>query len=214
MTLANIQEGIIIFLILLASLSIHEWAHAFVAHKMGDYTPKMQGRVTLNPAAHIDIIGTIILPLFMILFLQGFAIFGWGKPVLTNPHNYKRPKLGDCLVSLAGPAANLSIALLASLAGGLLTRVAPTLAGLFEIVIWINIVLAIFNLIPIPPLDGSHVLKHIVGMKEETYMQFSRWGFLILIILINLAPFQKAFLFLVSSTYFLTRMAGGMPLIG
>jgi Zn-dependent protease len=187
------KQGLTLYLILLASLSVHEWAHAFVADKLGDHTPRSQGRVTFNPIAHIDPIGTVFIPLFMILFSPGFAIIGWGKPVMVNPLNFRNRVRDDILVSMAGPASNVVICLLMVFIGGVLLKFMPAIAGLLGQVILLNCVLIIFNMIPIPPLDGSHLLKHAVGMRDETYLNFARWGFLILIILINIPAFRQVF---------------------
>ena len=187
------KQGIALYLILLASLSVHEWAHAIVADRLGDHTPRSQGRVTFNPIAHIDPVGTVIIPLFMILFSPGFAIIGWGKPVMVNPLNFRNRVRDDILVSMAGPASNVVICLLMVFIGGVLLKFIPAIAGLLGQVILLNCVLIIFNMIPIPPLDGSHLLKHAVGMRDETYLNFARWGFLILIILINIPAFRQVF---------------------
>jgi Zn-dependent protease len=187
------KQGLTLYLILLASLSVHEWAHAFVADKLGDHTPRSQGRVTFNPIAHIDPIGTVFIPLFMILFSPGFAIIGWGKPVMVNPLNFRNRVRDDILVSMAGPASNVVICLLMVFIGGVLLKFMPAIAGLLGQVILLNCVLIIFNMIPIPPLDGSHLLKHAVGMRDETYLNFARWGFLILIILVNIPAFRQVF---------------------
>jgi len=187
------KQGIALYLILLASLSVHEWAHAIVADRLGDHTPRSQGRVTFNPIAHIDPIGTVFIPLFMILFSPGFAIIGWGKPVMVNPLNFRNRVRDDILVSMAGPASNVVICLLMVFIGGVLLKFVPAIAGLLGQVILLNCVLIIFNMIPIPPLDGSHLLKHAVGMRDETYFNFARWGFLILIVLINIPAFRQVF---------------------
>lgn len=187
------KQGLALYLILLASLSVHEWAHAIVADKLGDHTPRSQGRVTFNPIAHIDPIGTVFIPLFMILFSPGFAIIGWGKPVMVNPLNFRNRVRDDILVSMAGPASNVVICLLMVFIGGVLLKFVPAIAGLLGQVILLNCVLIIFNMIPIPPLDGSHLLKHAVGMRDETYLNYARWGFLILIILINIPAFRQVF---------------------
>ena len=187
------KQGLVLYLILLASLSVHEWAHAIVADKLGDHTPRSQGRVTFNPIAHIDPIGTVILPLFMILFSPGFAIFGWGKPVMVNPLNFRNRVRDDILVSMAGPASNVVICLIMVFIGGVVIKFVPAIAGLLGQIILLNCVLIIFNMIPIPPLDGSHLLKHAVGMRDETYLNFARWGFLILIVLINIPAFRQVF---------------------
>ena len=190
----DLQQGLVLYLILLASLSVHEWAHAIVADRLGDHTPRSQGRVTLNPVAHIDPIGTVLLPLMMILFPLGFALFGWGKPVQVNPRNFSKPVRDDLLVSMAGPASNLSICLLVSVIGGIALNIVTQqeqLVELLRMVLFINVLLTVFNLIPIPPLDGSHVLKHAIGMSDETYYNFARWGFLIILVGINLGPFRS-----------------------
>ena len=109
------EEKIILFLVLLASLSVHEWAHAITADKLGDPLPRSEGRVTLDPRAHIDPIGTILLPLIMIFASPGFAIFGWGKPVRISLPNPKTRKRDDVLITIAGPLSNLLIALIATL---------------------------------------------------------------------------------------------------
>lgn len=184
----DLQQGIILYLILLGSLSVHEWAHAYVADKLGDNTPRSQGRITFNPVTHIDPIGTVLIPLFMIFFSPGFAIFGWGKPVMVNPRNFSNWKRDDILVSMAGPASNLVICLIVAILGGILMRFEPQFEGLIIQVLMINCILIIFNLLPIPPLDGSHVMKHLVGMSEETYARIAMWGILILLVVINFQP--------------------------
>jgi len=184
----DLKQGIILYLILLGSLSVHEWAHAYVADKLGDNTPRSQGRITFNPVAHIDPIGTVLIPLFMIFFSPGFAIFGWGKPVMVNPRNFSNWKRDDILVSMAGPASNLVICFIVAILGGILMRFEPQFEGLIIQVLMINSILIIFNLLPIPPLDGSHVMKHLVGMSEETYARIAMWGILILLVVINFQP--------------------------
>ena len=193
MDIEHLRQGLIMYLILVASLSVHEWAHAITADRLGDYTPRSQGRVTLNPIAHIDPIGTVLIPLMMILYSPGFALIGWGKPVMINPRNFRQPVRDDLLVTMAGPGSNLVICFITTIVGALILRLVPDLAGLVVQVITINCVLIVFNLIPIPPLDGSHVLKHAIGMREETYIQLSRWGFIILIVLINIPQFRYVF---------------------
>jgi Zn-dependent protease len=184
----ELQQGLILYLILVGSLSVHEWAHAYVADKLGDNTPRSQGRITLNPMAHIDPIGTVLIPLFMIFMSPGFAIFGWGKPVMVNPRNFARWKRDDILVSMAGPASNLVICLIVAIIGGIAMRFVPNISALVVQVLLINSILIIFNLLPIPPLDGSHVMKHLVGMSEETYARIAMWGILILLVVINFPP--------------------------
>jgi Zn-dependent protease len=194
---ATLAEKFALFLVLLGSLSIHEWAHAWVADKLGDPTPRAMGRVTLNPLAHIDLLGTVIIPLTMILLAPGFAILGWGKPVIIDPRNFKKPIRDDILTSLAGPASNLLLALGAAIIFGAWVGIthdgvmAEKIVKIGFNIIFLNALLCVFNLIPIPPLDGSHVLRHLVKMSDLTFIQFAQWGSLILIILINLDPFQE-----------------------
>jgi len=188
------EEKIILFLVLLGSLSVHEWAHAVTADKLGDPLPRAEGRVTLDPRAHIDPIGTILLPLIMIFASTGFAIFGWGKPVRISLPNPKTRKRDDVLITIAGPLSNLLIALVATLFFSIWISlgfpVSDSGLDLFKIIVLLNCVLFIFNLIPIPPLDGSHILKNAINMKDQTYYNLSKYGFIILLVLINLPPFQ------------------------
>ena len=188
------EEKVILFILLLSSISIHEWAHAWVADKLGDPLPRQQGRVTLDPRSHIDPIGTLLIPFIMIFASPGFAIIGWGKPVQISLPNPETKKRDDILITIAGPLSNLSIAFICSLSFGLFYRFVPlgesALLLLYQIVS-LNAVLFLFNLLPVPPLDGSHILKNMVNMKDETFLQFSKYGFFILIILINIPNFQK-----------------------
>jgi Zn-dependent protease len=188
------EEKVILFILLLSSISIHEWAHAWVADKLGDPLPRQQGRVTLDPRSHIDPIGTLLIPFIMIFASPGFAIIGWGKPVQISLPNRETKKRDDILITLAGPLSNLSIAFICSLSFGLFNRLVPlgesALLLLIQI-ISLNAVLFLFNLLPVPPLDGSHILKNMVNMKDETFLKFSKYGFFILIILINIPNFQK-----------------------
>ena len=188
------EQKIILFLLLVVCITIHEWAHAWVADKLGDPLPRQQGRVTLDPRSHIDPIGTLLIPLIMIFASPGFAIIGWGKPVQISLPNRETKKRDDILITIAGPLSNLSIAFICSLSFGLFYRFVPlgesALPLLYQIVS-LNAVLFLFNLLPIPPLDGSHILKNMVNMKDETFLKFSKYGFFILIILINIPFFQK-----------------------
>lgn len=149
---------IITLTILLFSVIIHEVAHGYVANVLGDPTAKLQGRLTLNPIKHIDPIGSIVVPI--VTSLAGFT-FGWAKPVEYNPYNLRNKRTGELLIALAGPGSNLVIAIIFSL---ILRIIVPNIAnynasiGIFTYIIVINLVLAIFNLIPLPPLDGSKIL--------------------------------------------------------
>jgi len=157
---------------LLLALSLHEAAHAYVAYYLGDRTAKDEGRLTLNPFAHLDIFGTLCLIFFK---------FGWGKPVPVNPRNFINPSIGNFLVAIAGPLTNIVLAIL--LAG--IIRLIPQGSIAFAIIdaiVYINILLAFFNLIPIPPLDGSKILG--LFMSEHAYYELERFGPFILIAVI------------------------------
>ncbi|MFI5356500.1 MAG: site-2 protease family protein [Opitutales bacterium] len=184
--LANLREGLILYLVLVVSLSIHEWAHAFVANKLGDHTPAALGRVTLNPVAHMDLFGTVIFPLACIFLFPGGILFGWGKPVMINPSNFANRKRGEVLTTMAGPAANLGLALLAAVLGGLALKADPRTFELFRLMLTLNVVLAVFNLLPIPPLDGGTLMKHAIGMSDELYLRIAQWSWLVLLVAINL----------------------------
>ena len=165
---------------LIIAMVIHEYAHAQVAVWLGDFTPRMMGRLTLNPKAHIDPLG--MLALFLVHF-------GWAKPVMINPHNFKQPRRDDILVSLAGPGANLLMAFLALVALVFLSRVGVHITEgiywVFMLIVEYNIGFAIFNLLPLPPLDGSHVLKQL--LPRDLAYQFAsleRYSLLILILLL------------------------------
>jgi Zn-dependent protease len=209
----TLRSGLIFYIVLIASLCIHEWAHAITAHKLGDDTPERDGRVTLNPIAHMDLLGSVIFPLLCIFVLPGGLLFGWGKPVMINVSNFKNRKRDEILTTLAGPGSNLALALLSALVGGVLFRFEPRTAELFVQLIGINVLLAVFNLIPLPPLDGGRVMRHIAGMTEETFHNIARWSFLIILIAINIPAFRMvlgAVMGLVAAPYlFLYRLIAG-----
>jgi Zn-dependent protease len=188
------SEKFVLFLVLLASISIHEWAHAVTADRLGDPLPRSQGRVTLDPRSHIDLIGTIVLPMVMIFASPGFAVFGWGKPVQVSLPNLKFRKRDDILITLAGPVSNLAIALITVLLFsifGLFFQIPKSFFSVLFIAVNLNCLLFLFNLIPIPPLDGSHLLKNAINMKAVTFNKLSKYGFFILLILINLPIFNQ-----------------------
>ncbi len=178
------DSGPIVFLIVFISLilvvSIHEFAHAFVANKLGDPTPKLQGRLTLNPLAHLDLFGTIL------LLLVGF---GWGKPVMFDPYNLRNPRRDAALISLAGPTSNLLFAILAAIIYRIALVFISPAAILFNIlffIIYFNLLLAFFNLIPIHPLDGGKIFTGFLPASEarEADIFLRRYGLIILIFLI------------------------------
>lgn len=170
----------IIAVVLILSLSVHEFFHAFVADKLGDPTPRSQGRVTLNPVAHLDPMGTLA------LFLVGF---GWGKPVMFNPYHLKNPLRDTALIALAGPASNLLIAFGFGLLYkfGLFSAFNPVMVSVVVTqVVSLNVMLAIFNLVPVFPLDGEKILRALLPKKigYEYAIIMQRYGMLILLALI------------------------------
>ena len=183
---------------LLVAITIHEFSHAYTAYLYGDSTAKSMGRLTLNPIAHLDLTGTIFLLL---------AGFGWGKPVMVNPHNFANPKLDNLTVSLAGPMSNIFLAI----ALGLLYRFInlPTIAEQFIfLIIFFNLALMIFNLIPIPPLDGSKILA--LFTSEETYLYLQQLGIPLLFGLIIFSSFVPIIPLLMTKTVtlFFTLITG------
>lgn len=196
---AELRNGLILYIILVASLCVHEWAHAITADKLGDDTPRHEGRVTLNPFVHMDLLGTVIFPLFCIFFLKGSFFFGWAKPVMINLGSFRNRQRDHILVTLAGPVSNVGLALLAAIVGGLAFGLDPQIVELFVKVIIVNITLAVFNMLPLPPLDGSHIMRYLVGMSEELYFRIAQWSFLILIVLINIPQFKMGMGILISN---------------
>lgn len=178
-------------LIFFSAVVIHECSHAFVAYKLGDSTAKRMGRLTLNPIAHIDPFGTVVLPILLIL-MKAPVLFGWAKPVPINFASLHNPKRDMIWVGLAGPASNLLFALIASLLLKAGLKNIPVAAFILESMMVLNVVLAVFNLIPLPPLDGSRVLVGLLPMRFAMFViQLERYGFLILFALLYLGLFNK-----------------------
>jgi len=173
------MSNIAFFIFLIFGAVIHEYAHGWTADQLGDPTARNAGRLTLNPLSHIDLFGTIILPILMILSFG--SAFGYAKPVPYNPYNLKNQKRDPVLIGLAGPFSNLLLAFILSL----LIRLVPAneFTFILSIGVYANILLAIFNLVPIPPLDGSKLLLSL--LPESNFKQnLERYGFLILIFFI------------------------------
>ena len=189
--LTIVQKIAVWILPVIFAITVHETAHGWVAKKYGDNTASMQGRLTLNPIKHIDWLGTIIIPGLLLLTGTGF-IFGWAKPVPVDARNFKNPRHDMAIVALAGPVSNLLMALTWSL----IARIGITIGTSAENIslpliytgiagISINLVLALINLLPIPPLDGSRVLTGILPSRLAwQYNQLERYGFIILLILL------------------------------
>ncbi len=154
----------------------HEFAHAFVADRLGDDTPRLEGRVTLNPLAHVDWMGTVFVPLLSSLF--GGVFFGWGRAVNTNPSKLRGGANGLLAVALAGPASNVAFALLLAA----MAAVWPFGEGILFRAAFISLFLALFNMIPIPPLDGSKILI-AARIPVAAYVELARFGFILLLVL-------------------------------
>jgi len=192
--------------VIIFSAIVHEYAHGWVADYLGDPTARYAGRLTLNPRAHIDPIGSILLPILLIP--TGF-LFAYAKPVPYNPYNLKNQKWGPVYVAIAGPLSNFALAFLF----GLLIKLSllpPEMLGFIAIIVWANILLGVFNLIPIPPLDGSKLLYAILPDSQfKLKMQLERYGFMILLAFIFLGGFSFFFPIM---KYLLVFFTGGASL--
>ena len=210
-----IINGLLGYVCLLIVLTFHEFAHAWTAWKFGDDTARLQGRVSLNPIVHMDKVGTVILPLLVVLLqaadsrLAGFII-GWGKPVPVNPYNLRHRRWQDTIVALAGPAMNIVVAGAAVvLARGFQLAHVGAFADVAQMLAVISLLLCFFNLLPVPPLDGSHLLKNLIGMSDELYIRISRFGLLIVILLLQIPIVRAGIWFATSYTFVLMgRIAG------
>ena len=209
-------DGIFYVVVLIMSIVIHEFAHGYSAYLLGDDTARLQGRLTLNPLKHLDPFGSVILPLLLIISNAGFVI-GWAKPVPYNPNNLKKGKWSNVMVAFAGIAANLLIAIIF----GLLIRFAPSLGlpiydqfsvqafyKICSMIVLMNLVLALFNIIPIPPLDGSKIIFSFIPPQFRYIENFlEKWGmFFLLFFIIFLWSYVSPLIYIAFS--FLT----GMPI--
>jgi len=211
-----IINGLLGYVCLLIVLTFHEFAHAWTAWKFGDDTARLQGRVSLNPIVHMDRVGTVMLPLLVVLLqaadsrLAGFII-GWGKPVPVNPYNLRHRRWQDTLVALAGPAMNVVVAGVAvGLARGFQIAHIGAFAEVAQMLAVISLLLCFFNLLPVPPLDGSHLFKNLIGMSDELYMRISRFGLLIVILLLQIPIVRAGLWFATSYTFVLMRRMAGL----
>ena len=201
--LENMRWAALLFISLVISISLHEFGHAWAADKCGDPLPRRMGRVTLNPLAHADRAGTLIIPALMIFvpaLMGGLPqfIFGWGKPVLVSLPNRESRMKDDILTTLAGPAMNLILAVIGAILLGVSAGVFGTAntapVTFFVMFIPLNLALMIFNLMPIPPLDGSRLMFYATKMKEETYYKIAANAWWILLALILLPSPGNSFL--------------------
>jgi Zn-dependent protease len=174
-------------IVLVFSAIAHEYMHGWMAHRLGDDTAKNAGRLTLNPLAHLEWFGSFFLPVIMIISGLPF-VFGWAKPVPYNPYNLRDKKWGDAKVALAGPAANLIIALCFGLFLRFMPAVSVAFTGFIGLIVYINLILMVFNLVPIPPLDGSKILATFLPAPVRAkYLGSERTGFILIILLVMLA---------------------------
>jgi Zn-dependent protease len=198
--LSTIQKVAVMAAPMVFAIVLHEVAHGWVAHRLGDPTAKMMGRLTLNPISHIDLFGTVLMPLMLFFLTDGRMLFGYAKPVPIDPRYFKDPKKGMAMSALAGPATNIIVAVLCSvLLRGVLANIegkvpepgwsyiAVPLSLMLGYGVVINVVLAVLNMIPIPPLDGSRVVYWLLPARQaQAYYRLEPYGTIILMVLIML----------------------------
>jgi len=206
----NIGELVIYMVVLLFAISAHECAHAWMSYKFGDDTARLLGRITLNPAKHTDPIGTLLIPIVSYISAQmgggGFMLIGWGKPTPVNPLRWRNKDVANVMVSLAGIMANLTIAICSLVVikvaqysgffaeGGALGGVAEPVGVFLSNMLFMNVSLAFFNLLPFPPLDGSKVLYTFLPASMQPALEvLERFGFLILLLVVNLGVTRVLF---------------------
>lgn len=188
----QLRAAILSLIAFIVSVTVHEFGHAWMANRLGDDLPRSQGRLTLSPLAHIDLFGTILMPLVGALAPAGFPLLAWGKPVMTNPGQYTKrlsPRLGDLLVSLMGPLMNLLLAAVASLAllgaGRIGILTAERAEATVDYFLVLNLRLMFFNLLPIPPLDGAALVAGVLPERLQVIPKFlRRYGFYLFFILL------------------------------
>jgi len=214
MNVELILEVIFSLLAVFMAIVLHEVAHGYTAYRLGDPTAKSRGRLTLNPLAHVDPVGTILIPLaitmFRFLFGWNLFLFGWAKPVPVNPAYFRNPLRGMLYVAVAGPGTNVALALLTAGIGRLLTLIVPAdvlfgtsgfaaiwvhwLFYLLSAFVLYNLLLALFNLIPIPPLDGSRILMYFLPAQGRRFLvSIERYGFFIIVALFYLGGLNLIF---------------------
>lgn len=185
----NFSDAIVFILMFIPILSFHEAAHAWAADLLGDPTPRDDGRLTLNPLSHIDPIGTVFMPLLALL--SGVPLIGWGKPVIIDAAYFRNWRRDDTLVALAGPFSNIVLAAIALFICSWLPD-GNSYRHLGTQFAFVSVYLAVFNLIPIPPLDGWHPFKHLFRIKEEIVERGGLWWYLLLLVVVSLPPVRFA----------------------
>jgi len=184
------MDAVFLIAILIMSVVIHEVAHGYAANILGDPTARLSGRLSLNPLRHLDLFGSVILPFSLFFLSAGRFVFGWAKPVPFNPFNLRFGRFGPALVAAAGPFANLVLAAVFSVFlrwGVSFGFLSPAAAGLAGSIVFVNIILAVFNLVPVPPLDGSKILFALLPLRYEFVEEWLiRYQFIVFIILLFL----------------------------
>lgn len=200
--------GIINIVILIMSIVVHEVAHGWAANKLGDPTAKLDGRLTLNPIKHLDPVGSILIPGLLLITGTPF-LFGWAKPVPFNPYNLRNPRRDEALIAAAGPASNIIIAIIAGIILRLFApMLAPLLVSALFLTVVLNLVLAIFNLVPIPPLDGSKILFSVLPQSYTGFRAtLEGFGFF-LVILFIISPLSD---FIGPLVFGLAEFLSGIP---
>jgi Zn-dependent protease len=203
LTPEHIRSGLIFYILLFAVLVLRSFAQAWVADFLGDPTPRLDGRVALYPVPHVDLLGTVVLPLICIFYFQPRLtqinfFLAWTKPVPTNPSYFKNPRQGELFTQFAGFAMCMIVAFLAAVVGGFLVRANARLDELPMALIGICAMLMVLDLLPIPPLPGGMLLRHWGVISEEAFWNISRWSGLVLLIGFQLAPVRYAIGFCVA----------------
>jgi hypothetical protein len=200
---ATLRDGLIFYLLLVASLCLRTYAQAWQADRLGDRTPRLSDRLTLNPVPHMDLIGTVVLPLICIFYIQPqlgqFTFFlAWTKPVPITPTNFAQPRKHFLFTQFSQTGMSGLLALLGAVLGGLLFRTNAETVEIFGSVVMINAMLIVLDCLPLPPLPGGLLLVHLGLMREETYVNIARWSGLVFIVLIQFSFFKAALHFLVT----------------
>jgi Zn-dependent protease len=213
----QIVDGLLFYIGLVVLLTFHEFAHAWAAWKLGDDTARLQGRLSLNPIVHIDPIGTVLLPLFMIFGPSSITRFalGYAKPVPFNPANLRNRWRDEMLIAMAGPAMNIVLAVvLVGFARVALMFGSNEMTELFFQMAGLSLILCFFNLIPIPPLDGSHVMRNLSGMSYETYWRLCQHrfiNFIVIVLVINIPGVFWLLSYVTEHTLALMAFCFGFP---